>query len=173
MNATALVQLQLDHNAWATRQIIDAAKPLPAGALDADLGIGPGSLRATIAHVIEVMFFFAANFAGSQYQEPADFAAKSTSLAGLTELLERAAQELNRSMLAFVDAAGAGASVLWPTSERGTLPAFAAIAQVFDHGSHHRAQCKNMLKRLGVADLPETDPLSMEDLKRARASAHA
>lgn len=171
MNATALVQLQLDHNAWATRQIIDAARPLPPGAVDTELGIGPGPLRATVEHIIEAMFFFASNFAGTEYQEPSDFQSKSKSLDGLTELLERSAQELNRSMLSLVERAGAGAAVAWPTSHHGSLPAFAAIAQVFDHGSHHRAQCKNMLKRLGVADLPETDPLSMEDLRKARSQA--
>jgi uncharacterized damage-inducible protein DinB len=169
MNVTALVQLQLDHNVWATRQLIDASKPLAPEAFEKDFGIGPGSLRVTFGHVIESMFFFAANFAHKRYEEPTDFKAKSQAPDGLIELLERAATELNAVMLPFVERAGTGTSVPWPSAKSGALPAFAAVAQVFDHGTHHRAQCKHMLKRHGLTQLPATDPLSMDDLRRAAA----
>jgi uncharacterized damage-inducible protein DinB len=160
MDAAHFIQLQIDHNAWATRRVIDAARALPATDLERDMAIGPGSLRATLAHMIGAMFIFAANFDGKSLTLPADFDSRSRTLDGLTSLLDDASARLGQAFHGFLPGATETTQVRWPTAKRGTLPAFVAIAQVFDHGSHHRAQCKNMLKRLGVQSLPDIDPLS-------------
>ena len=39
------------HNDWARSRILDAAAPLPDEELDKPLGMGPGSLRATLHHL--------------------------------------------------------------------------------------------------------------------------
>ncbi|MGD9688511.1 MAG: DinB family protein [Phycisphaerales bacterium] len=160
MNADVLIKLQIDHNAWAIARIIRTARALPAAGLEQDFGIGPGPLRETIAHMIGAMFIFAANFDGGTMALPAEFETRSRTLDGLTSLLDEASVRLSRAMLPFVQKADATTQVRWPTAARGTLPAFFAIAQVFDHGAHHRAQCKHMLKKLGVTALPDLDPLS-------------
>lgn len=148
------------HSAWAIGRLLERSRALPAAKLEEDLGIGPGPLRATIAHTIEAMFFFADNFRGREYEERADFAALSSSLDGLGALLDRAAGELREALAGAVER-GVPERLPWPSSERGWMSGAAALAQVFDHATAHRAQCVNMLKRLGVPP-PDLDPMSFE-----------
>lgn len=129
--------------------------------MEEELGIGPGSLRVNIAHTIEVMFFFADNFAGRAYVEPPHFAPQSATLAGLRSLLSEADTCLRAAILGASER-GLGDRVHWPNAEQGSLPTEAAIAQVFDHAALHRTQCINMLKRLGVRPVPDLDPMSFQ-----------
>ena len=161
-----LIRFQIDHSAWALRELISIARKLPAAKIEEDLGIGPGSLRENIAHTIECMFFFADNFAGLEYREPAEFAAESKSLDGLARLLDSAHAKLRLAMLRASER-GFGNTVHWPNAVSGTLPAAAAVAQVFDHSTLHRAQCVNMLKRLGVTPVPDLDPMTFQSTLKA------
>ncbi len=166
MDLTALIRFQIAHSAWALRRIIECARTLPAAAIEQDLGIGPGSLRQNIAHTIECMFFFADNFAGLEYVEPADFAAQSQSLDGLATLLDSAHAKLRLAMLRASER-GFDNTVHWPNADSGALPAAAAVAQVFDHSTLHRAQCVNMLKRLGISPVPDLDPMTFQSTQNA------
>ncbi len=139
--------------------MIEHCRYLPPEAIERDLGIGPGSLRVNLAHTIEAMFFFADCFAGREYVEPADFAEKSVDPNGLEALLKRAHRSLLDAMLDGLRK-GLPASIDWPGTDAGRMPAAAAIAQVFDHAALHRTQCINMLKRLGVDPLPDLDPMA-------------
>jgi uncharacterized damage-inducible protein DinB len=161
----ALVEFQIGHSAWALRELIACAGRLEAGAAERDLGIGPGSLRENLAHTIECMFFFADNFAGREYVEPREFAAWSGTVEGLGRLLTMAEGALRGAMAGAL--ARGGERVSWPNAPGGTLPAAAAVAQVFDHSTLHRAQCVNMLRRLGVVPVPDLDPLTYESLGKA------
>ena len=166
MDLTALIRFQIAHGAWALARLIEHARTLPAAKVEEDLGIGPGSLRENIAHTIECMFFFADNFAGLEYVEPAEFAAKSKSLDGLANLLDAAHAKLRLAMVRAGER-GFDNMVLWPNADSGSLPAAAAVAQVFDHSTLHRAQCVNMLKRLGVQPVPDLDPMTFQATLKA------
>lgn len=159
MNLPDLIRFQLAHSSWALRELIAAAATLPPSRLEEDLNIGPGPLRANIAHTIEVMFFFADNFAGREYTEPPHFASQSQSLAGLRALLAEADDKLRSALLAAL-ARGLGDRILWPNAPEKSLPTSTAIAQTFDHAALHRTQCINMLKRLGVQPVPDLDPMT-------------
>lgn len=159
MEIRHLIRFQAAHAAWALGELLRHAGTLPVERLDEDLGIGPGSLRENLAHTIECMFFFADNFGGRAYAEPADFREGSRSLAGLAGLLARADESLRAAMIGACEH-GHGERVPWPNAEGGTMPAAAAISQVFDHSTLHRAQCVNILKRLGVRPVPDLDPMS-------------
>lgn len=123
------------------------------------MGIGPGGVRENLAHTVEAIFFFADNFAGRDYVERPGYAEGSKSLDGIAGLLEDAARELKAAMVGAC-AKGLGERVMWPNAEGGTMPAETAVAQVFDHSTLHRAQCINMLKRLGVRPVPDLDPMT-------------
>lgn len=166
MDLTALIRFQIAHSAWALARLIEHARTLPTAKIEENLGIGPGSLRQNIAHTIECMFYFADNFAGLEYVEPKEFAADSKSLDGLSRLLDSAHAKLRLALLRACER-GFGETVHWPNAESGTMPAAAAIAQVFDHATLHRAQCVNMLKRLGVNPVPDLDPMTYQGLSRA------
>jgi uncharacterized damage-inducible protein DinB len=153
------LKFSLAHSRWAMQRLLAASEQLSPAQFEQDMGIGPGSLRATLAHVIEAMFFFADNFAGRPYHPRDDFDREAETIAGLRRLLARADAELRRDMLA---AAGGNPAqtVQWPNAESGTLPTPVAVAQVFDHACLHRTQCINMLKRLGVLPVLDLDPMS-------------
>jgi uncharacterized damage-inducible protein DinB len=155
------VRFGISHSSWALEQLIAHAEALPPGKAEEDLGIGPGSLRVNIAHTIEAMLYFADCFAGRDYTEPPDFAAKSQSFAGLLELLARASAALSASMISSAER-GLTDRVLWPGATDKSLVAATAVAQVFDHATVHRTQAINMLKRLGVKPLPKLDPMSFQ-----------
>lgn len=153
------IRFEIDHGVWALGELIEHCRYLPPDAIERDLGIGPGGLRVNLAHTIEAMFFFADCFAGREYVEPADFAEKSGDLNGLEVLLQRAHRALLDGMLGGLRK-GLPKSIQWRGTDAGSMSAAAAIAQVFDHATLHRTQCINMLKRLGVAPLPDLDPMS-------------
>ena len=165
-----LVRTQLAHNTWATQTIIDRCFQLPQGDFIRVFKIGPGSLQATLEHVIECMFFFGDNFAGRykpsepfEYEPRPEIKAKSTTPAGLTELLAQADTELSTSGARFLSTASLDAPVYWPNFEKH-FAASHALAQVFDHGTHHRAQCLNMLRQLGIETTPEISPICWDGL---------
>lgn len=159
LDLAAYARFEIAHGAWALRRLIEHAGRLPTEAIERELGIGPGPLRANIAHTIEAMFFFADCFAGRTYAEPTDFAELSKSLDGLRVLLDRAHAGVRESMLRAI-AQGLPEMVPWTGTDAGAMPAAAAIAQVFDHAALHRAQCVNMLRRLGVTPVPDLDPMT-------------
>lgn len=159
MNLAALLDFQLAHSAWALRELIRHARTLPAETIEQDLGIGPGGVRENIAHVLEAMFFFADNFAARQWHERPTFAALSRSLDGLQELLDAASSELRDAVLGAI-ARGPADRIPWPNADSGSMPAAAALTQMIDHATLHRAQCVNMLKRLGITPAPDLDPMT-------------
>ncbi len=160
MDLLVSLRFTLAHHEWAIARLLDECERLTAEQFDRDLGIGPGSLRINIAHTLEAMLFFADNFATREFVEPAGLASLGTTVTGLRTLLARASVSLRDSMMGAVEA-GLGPRVHWPNAPGGSMSVAAAIAQVFDHAIAHRAQCVNMLKRLGVPP-PDLDPMTFE-----------
>ena len=157
-----LIDVQLAASVWSLRQVVEACRDLDEDRFNRPLGIGPPpqTLQATLAHIIESMFYFADNFAGREYREPAHFAANQSTPDGLISLLDEAARLLRDSIDEFLARVhdDFNAPVYWSGIERD-IPAAQAFAQVFDHATHHRVQCVHMLSRLGVDPLPEAYPL--------------
>lgn len=157
-----LLHAQLDHNTWATRQIIDACRAIDGDTFTRNFDIGPGSLQATIAHVIEAMLYFSATLRGDRYTQPAEFVQHAATADGLGKLLDDADRALHDAVATYLDEHFTRDRIPWPDSDR-TYPAATVLAQVFDHGTHHRAQCLNMLRQTGQVDLPALDPLHHDD----------
>lgn len=153
-----VVSTLLAHNAWATRRIIERCRDLKPAHFSMTLGIGPGSLKLTLAHIIETMFFFADCFAARPYLERDGFEERSQTPDDLLGLLEEADAELRAAVEAFRSARGEAAAVFWPGAAVPVLFSV-AIAQVAEHGSHHRAQCLNMLRRHNALSGLEVHPL--------------
>jgi len=161
MTLAESVRLSLAHSSWAIAQLLSHARRLTDEQFNQDLGIGPGSLRVNIFHVIEAMFFFADCFAERPWTERPNLHSDSTSIDGLARLLDQATRDLGDAMTSAI-ARGLPDSLAWASSNSGRASGAVAIAQVFDHATLHRTQCIHMLKRLGVSPLPDLDPLSFE-----------
>lgn len=155
-----LMHAQLDHNEWAIRRLIDAARSLSDEEFTRshDIGPPPGSLQGLIAHLIAGMRFLADATRGVKYRLPDDFETLSRDPDGLSVLLADADSAVRS---AFQDYARDrdGAAIVWQVD--GTvLDLAAALTQLVVHGAHHRAQCIYILDRLG-RDAPHLWPITL------------
>jgi uncharacterized damage-inducible protein DinB len=152
MPESDLLQILLSHDRWATAQILDACGKLPAEPFHQRFDIGPGSLHDTLTHVVGAMRAWTETLAGVEPRPRLEADGQRRTPEQLRALLEETSQqfqlEARRRPLA--------ETVTRRTRDGRTLEITrgAALAQVTTHGMHHRAQCLNMLRRLGVTPLP-------------------
>lgn len=143
------IEILLAQNRWATRNLIEACATLPSDQLHRRFEMGPGSLHDTITHVLAAMQGWGDMLAGRE-QRPRLEGEKRTPKE-LLELLDEISDDLEAS-------AGAHPTDELVTGSRGgksyTFTRGGVLTHVTTHGMHHRAQCLNMLRSLGVDPLP-------------------
>ena len=150
------LQILLSHDRWATTQMLDACSKLSDEQFHRRFEIGPGSLHDTLTHVVSAMRAMTETLAGdgpggTPRPRPEGDGRRRTP-GELRGLLEEAwgelAGESRRRPL--------GETVTRRTRDGRTLTMTraAVVVHVTTHGTHHRAQCLNMLRRLGVTPLP-------------------
>lgn len=129
--------------------------------------MGPGSLHDTLAHVIGAMRRWADRLTQRAIRPAIDNPPRNVGMPSdyrirtpddLITLLDAAAADLAAITHDIQQPAGPGLEseitfALDNTTFRATRGA--ALVHVTTHGTHHRAQCLNMLRRLGVTHLPE------------------
>lgn len=164
-------QALLAHQQWATAAILDRCQPLSAEQFHQRFDIGPGSLHDTLTHIISATRRWADRIAerpvrpslerpppwftdavDARDRDPAEL---STLLAEATEdfaqVIEQArARGPDRPLVVQLGAPGG--------SETFGLTAGGAILHALTHAHHHRAQCMNMLRRLGIPGLSDHLP---------------
>lgn len=155
-----LLDRLLGHDSWTTRRLLELAESLDDEQLDREFDIGHRSVRRTFEHVIrnvecwtDLMREHAVRPRPGVTQSIADFQCRFD--AAYAEFRQFAREIADRGRLddTYVD------SLDNPPREKtfgGT------ILHLATHGMHHRAQLLFLLRRLGVADLPEGDALSWE-----------
>jgi len=154
-----LLDRLLGHDAWTTALLLGRARELTDAQLDEALGIGPGSLRATLAHTVWNTETWSALMAGEELTRLPD----APSLDAVAELHQSATARL--AVLARGVAARDGWDETWLDTwddPPATRTFGGAIAHVLTHSMHHRAQIIHMLRRHGLTDLPEGDALTWE-----------
>ena len=146
------LQILLSHDRWATTQILDACAKLTDEQFQQRFDIGPGSLHDALTHVIAVVLALTDTLAGAEPRPRIDGDGRRRTPGQLRSLLEESwpafAAEAHRRPL--------DETITRRTKDGRTLVMTrgAAFVHVATHGMHHRAQCLNMLRRLGVAPLP-------------------
>ena len=170
------LDILLRHDAWATREVLRACAALTDEQWHRRFEIGPGSLHDTLTHVIGAMLRWADRIDGppTPLRPSIEDEARRTP-AELLAILEPAAAGLAASAER-ARARGLGTAfdvTLAGQTHRFTLGA--ALVHVTTHGMHHRAQCLNMLRHLGVPGvsdrLPEIDPLDWQLQAKAAPNA--
>ncbi|MFG0283597.1 MAG: DinB family protein [Phycisphaerales bacterium JB039] len=139
----------LAHNLWATRTLLEACAKLTPEQWRQTFDMGPGSLHDTTTHILGALRGWADFLAGREPRVRLEEGQRTPQ--ELIELLE----EIDADITASVRAHPADELV---SAERGgrtyTFARGAILTHVMTHGFHHRAQCLNMLRRLGVDPLP-------------------
>ncbi|MFT3788186.1 MAG: DinB family protein [Tepidisphaeraceae bacterium] len=146
------LQILFSHDRWATAQLLNACDALTTEQFHQRFDMGLGSLHDTLTHVIGAMRTWTDTLADVELRPRLE-----------TDGQRRTPAEL-RSLLGEVADAFAAELTRRPHGEVVTrrlmsgktihLTRAAALMQVLTHGMHHRAQCLNMLKQLGVKPLP-------------------
>jgi len=161
----------LEHDAWTTEAVLRCCASLSDEVLDRPLGIGPGTVRATIIHIIRNMEVWT-DFIAERPVRPSASGTRIQSVPVLLSRLSAAADDLaavSRQVLA----AGRLDEVFVDTlDDPATKKSFGgAIVHVITHSMHHRAQLLFMLRCFGLSDLPEGDVLSWEQQRSRGAGA--
>ena len=148
-----VIASQLEHNHWATHEILQACEELSAADYQRDFAIGPRSLARTLAHIIDCIYYLSDGLQGLDYHERANFDGANFTPQELEAHLDSAARELSKA----VAQCDLSSLVEFPKGSSRKVACHVIVAQAFDHGSHHRSQCAYMLKQLGRPI--ETHPL--------------
>jgi uncharacterized damage-inducible protein DinB len=142
----------VETNSWATRNLIETCRPLSHDQFHKKFEMGLGSLHATITHILGAMRGWGDMLAGREQRERLEAGGERTA-DQLLELFE----EIDRDFRAAANAHPVDGVA---TSERGgksySFTRGGVLTHVTTHGMHHRAQCLNMLRQLGVERLPQS-----------------
>ena len=144
------VDLLLQTNHWANHQILDACRPLTDDQFHQNFEMGLGSLHDTVTHIIGAMRGWG-DLIGGREQRPRLEADPPRSIDELKALHDDIAADFANS------ATGHPTEEIVSGSRGGREYSFtrgAVVVHVATHGMHHRAQCLNMLRHLGVDPLP-------------------
>ena len=147
-----LLEILLAHDRWASVQILEACERLLAEQFQQRFDMGPGSLHDTLTHVVGAMRTWTDTLAEAELRPRPETDGQRRTPREIRALLEESwrefAAEARRRPLAetVVRRLRDGRTL---TFTRGEV-----IAHVTTHGMHHRAQCLNMLRQLGVTPLP-------------------
>jgi uncharacterized damage-inducible protein DinB len=144
------LDILLIHNHWANRKIIEACAPLTPEQFHRTFEMGRGSVHNTIAHILGAMRAWNDMLNGRE-PGPRVEAGPQHTCDELLALLEEITADLNATARALpldeiVSAVRGG--------KKYTLTRGGVLTHVTTHGMHHRAQCLNMLRQLGVSPLP-------------------
>ena len=158
-----LLDRLLEHDRWTTRELLLCCRGLTDQQMDQDFDIGLRSLRGTFHHIIRNMEVWSGLMTGRLSPSNRGELPTDQSIDGLLARLESAAADL--ALLARSVSARDGWDERWVDTldEPPTEKSFGgAIAHVLTHSMHHRSQVIQMLRQLGVEDVPEGDVLSWE-----------
>lgn len=171
--ATALshnpLTILLAHDHWSTRRVLEVCRELSTEQFHQRFDVGLGSLHEILTHVVGAMRRWADRLERRPVRAAIDNPPRNAGMPSeyrvrtpdqIIVLLDEAAAEL-ASLAARYERAGAGEGGLATEIEfmldgvRVRSTRGAGLVHVTTHGSHHRAQCLNLLRRSGLTRLPE------------------
>jgi uncharacterized damage-inducible protein DinB len=152
MAESELLAILVAHDRWATGQILEACGKLGPGQFEQRFDIGPGSLQDALTHIAGAMRAWTETLAGAEPRPRLEGDGQRRTPEQVRAVFEEAwaafsAEARRRPLADTVERRLRDGRTVQMT--RG-----AVVAQVTTHGMHHRAQCLNMLRQLGVAPLP-------------------
>ncbi len=170
--ATGVFDRLLGHNQWATGLLLERCRGLTPDRFTQRFDIGPGSLHDTLTHIVGAMRRWADRIEERPLRDTIEKPGTPRPPAELISLLDDAARDLKSVAHRIVeeDRIDEGFQVTFAGVPKAlVLTRGTALVHVLTHGVHHRAQCLNMLRRLGLDDLPDVDAIDWEIQSRGRA----
>jgi uncharacterized damage-inducible protein DinB len=147
----------LRHNHWATRRVLELCRRLSPAQFQQRFDIGPGSLHDTLIHIVDCMRWWADDVSGRPRRASLAPARRAFSpdevyhwLDEIHAEFEGLVEKQRRDLAGTVD--------VTLGDRRFTFTRGVAFTHALVHGTHHRAQCLNMLRRLNVPGLSDRLP---------------
>ena len=140
----------LAHDRWATGQIIDACESLSYEQFHRKFEMGVGSLHNSLNHILGAMQGWGDLLAGREQRKRLEEEQRAP--AAMRDLLKKLADDIANTFSQHPDL-----SEECTGSRGGQTYSFtrgAILTHVTTHGMHHRAQCLNMLRHVGVDKQP-------------------
>lgn len=150
MPESDITRILLAHNHWATRNILDACAKLTDAQFHQRFEMGIGSLHDNLTHTQLALGVWTDVLIGRPLG-PRPTTLPRFTVAQLMEKLDATSAELLE--VAFKHPP----SQIVARTRDGKAENYtraAVLAHISTHGMHHRAQCLNMLRHLGVDPLP-------------------
>jgi len=155
----------LGHNAWATALLADRCRALSPQQFARRFEIGPGTLQRTLLHIVGAMRRWADRIGDRAVRPSVEDEVNAPTPDEIIAILDETAADLAAVVGCVVDEDRL--DEIMEHRIRGRDEPFrftrgTAIIHVLTHGVHHRAQALNILRRLGVEDLPDLDAIEWE-----------
>jgi uncharacterized damage-inducible protein DinB len=149
-----LIERYFAYGDWAFASVVDAAARVSDELLDRDYGMGLGTIRRNLLHIYDAEQWWLRNWTEGG-RARFDRLPESTTLddlrnrwAAVTEARSAYVQSLDEQKAAGVVEVSVG-----PTPPM-TYRIIESLLQLCGHGTHHRAQVVNMIRRSGVTPPP-------------------
>lgn len=137
------------HDRWANQQLYTACKALTPDQLNQSFEMGTGSLNNNLIHNLGAMY---------GWTDVLNETPNRPRLEEQSYTLDQIIELHDPTTNAFEQAARAKPFDTVINRERGdqtyTFTVGGILTHVMTHSMHHRAQCLNMLRQLGIKDLP-------------------
>jgi uncharacterized damage-inducible protein DinB len=147
-----VIDRMLEHDRWATTQLLDVCRGLTDEQLDEPFDVGHQTLRATLSHIVINIGFWT----GLMLGQPVDDASPSDqSLAELIDRHGRAYDAFAEAARRFRDEGRLDETFIDHYDVAKSMAG--TIIHVVQHNLEHRTEALHILQRLGVPDVPEVD----------------
>jgi uncharacterized damage-inducible protein DinB len=159
-----ILDRMLEHDRWATHQLLAASDGLSDAQLDQPFDIGHRTLRATLEHLV----FNIEAWTAITAQAPLKQFPPGPSLAEIAARFDRAQAAFAALARRLRDDALLDAMF---TDHFGEAQSYgAAVIHVLLHNESHRTEVLHYLTRLGVTEPPEIDHALWDHVRRQAAS---
>ena len=146
-----LLDRLLEHDHWATAQLLDRSRKLTDAQLDQEFDIGHRTLRDTFEHMIVNIAFWTSLMT----EQPVDKQRDDRSLAALIDRHERFYASFATLARQYRDEQRLDETFIDHYDARKSFGG--TILHVVLHNAEHRTEALHILERLRVPDLPEVD----------------
>jgi len=152
MNVSYIQELY-GYNAWANRRVLEACSALTSGQLTQEVGGSFGSLRNTLAHIIDVEWLYLERWLG---RAPASLpkAESYADLGSLRERCETVTRDFEKSIRGLSDAELN--RIFEFKNTKGTSyrhPLWEMLVHLVNHSTYHRGQVTVLLRAIGAKPL--------------------
>jgi uncharacterized damage-inducible protein DinB len=148
------LDILLAHDQWATRQLLEACAKLTPEQFHQRFEMGPGSVHDTVTHLLAAFRAWGDMLAGREMRPRLEGTKRTPQ--ELMALLDEISADFAASARAHTTD---GLVTRVREGKTYTFTRGGVITHVATHGMHHRAQCLNMLRHLGVTPLPSSSVL--------------